>query len=73
MTTLYRHTVPLKKKKAVELTRNDIITLKESDGLCPKEQVRLNKYLAKETQQVIEKVKKDENRKITVRDQKNES
>ncbi len=73
MTSFYRHTVPLKTKKPVELTRDDILTLKESHGLSPKEQVRLYNYLAKETKQVIEKVKKHENRKITVRDLKNES
>ncbi len=70
MNSFYRHNVPLKTKKPVELSTDEILTLKDSK-ITSEEQVRLDKYLNKQTQKELEKQKKDENRKTTMRDLKN--
>jgi hypothetical protein len=69
MNSLYRHELPLKTKKTVELTKDEIHTLKDSN-LSPEEEERLNRYINKKSLKEIETQRKEENHKVTMRDLK---
>jgi hypothetical protein len=73
MSSLYRHDVPLKTKKPVELTTDEILTLKESDDLTPEQEERLDKYLAYHTQREKATQSKEGKRKPTLRDLKSKA
>jgi transcriptional regulator with XRE-family HTH domain len=73
MPSFYRYDVPMKTKKAVELTTEEILTLQESEDLSEAESERLNKYLQKNTERELMKTKKQENKKTTVRELKSKA
>jgi predicted DNA-binding protein (UPF0251 family) len=69
LSSFYRHDVPVKTKKPVKLTTDEISVLKSSN-LTTEEQERLTQYVSKETQKELEKQARAENHKTTMRDLK---